>query len=174
MATTSQIQTAPFLQRTLWNANGLSQHALELQSFLTSRNIDIMLLSEIHFTLKSYLRIPHYTIYHTNHPAGTAREGIAIIIKNVIKHHPLSNYSRYYLQATSVSVEGSIGHLTITIKIFLLLSAPRFIAGGDYSAKHTDWGSRLITPRGREVLKTLESNNSPLHGPPYILAIRHE
>jgi hypothetical protein len=36
---------------------------------------------------------------------------------------------------------------------------PRFIAGGDYNAKHTDWGSRLITPRGREVLRTLESNN---------------
>jgi hypothetical protein len=35
----------------------------------------------------------------------------------------------------------------------------RFIAGGGYNAKHTDWGSRLITPRGREVLKTLERNN---------------
>jgi hypothetical protein len=34
-----------------------------------------------------------------------------------------------------------------------------FIAGGDYNAKHTDWGSRLITPRGREVLKTIERNN---------------
>jgi hypothetical protein len=35
----------------------------------------------------------------------------------------------------------------------------RFIAGGDYNAKHTDWGSRLITPRGHEVLKTMERNN---------------
>jgi hypothetical protein len=35
----------------------------------------------------------------------------------------------------------------------------RFIAGGDYNAKHTDWGSRLITPRGRKVLKTMERNN---------------
>jgi hypothetical protein len=32
----------------------------------------------------------------------------------------------------------------------------RFIAGGDYNAKYTYWGSRLITPRGREVLKTME------------------
>jgi hypothetical protein len=36
---------------------------------------------------------------------------------------------------------------------------PRFIADGDYNAKHTDWGSRIITPQGREVLKTMESNN---------------
>jgi hypothetical protein len=35
----------------------------------------------------------------------------------------------------------------------------RFIAGGDYNAKHTDWGFRLITHRRREVLKTIERNN---------------
>jgi hypothetical protein len=31
----------------------------------------------------------------------------------------------------------------------------RFITGGDYNG----WGSRLITPRGLEVLKTMERNN---------------
>jgi hypothetical protein len=77
-----------FLQLALWNANGLSHHADELQTFLASRHIDIMLLSETHFTHKSYLRIPHYTVYHTSHPAGTARDGTAIIIKNTISHHP--------------------------------------------------------------------------------------
>jgi hypothetical protein len=36
----------------------------------------------------------------------------------------------------------------------------RFIAGGDYSAEHTYWGSRqLITPRGREILRTMEQLN---------------
>jgi hypothetical protein len=34
-----------------------------------------------------------------------------------------------------------------------------FIVGGDYNAKHTNWGSRLITPRGRKVLKMMEKNN---------------
>jgi hypothetical protein len=68
-----------------------------------------MLLSETHFTQNSYLRIPNYTLYHTTHPAGTARGGTAII-----RHHSLPNYSRDYLQATSVSVEDSVGYLTIT------------------------------------------------------------
>jgi exonuclease III len=72
---------AKFLQIALWNANGLAHHADELQTFLAIRNIDIMLLSETHFTQKSYLKLSHYTIYHTNHPAGTARGGAAIIIK---------------------------------------------------------------------------------------------
>jgi hypothetical protein len=32
----------------------------------------------------------------------------------------------------------------------------RFIGGVDYNAKHTAWGSHLITPRGREIYKTME------------------
>jgi hypothetical protein len=32
----------------------------------------------------------------------------------------------------------------------------RFRAGGDYNTKHTAWGSRLNTPRGRVVYKTME------------------
>jgi hypothetical protein len=35
----------------------------------------------------------------------------------------------------------------------------RFIAGDDYNAKHTDWGSRLITPRGRDILEMMEQLN---------------
>jgi hypothetical protein len=40
---------ATFLQLALWNANGLHQHAEELKTFLSVRNIDIMLISETHF-----------------------------------------------------------------------------------------------------------------------------
>jgi hypothetical protein len=35
----------------------------------------------------------------------------------------------------------------------------RFFAGGDCNAKHTDWRSRLITPRGCELFNTMERNN---------------
>jgi hypothetical protein len=35
----------------------------------------------------------------------------------------------------------------------------QFIAGGDYNPKHTDWGSRLVSHKGCEVLKTIERNN---------------
>jgi hypothetical protein len=100
----------------VWNANGLSQHAAELQTFLTCRQIDIMLISETHFTHKSYLRIPLYTVYNTNHPAGTARGGTAIIIKTALPHHPLRNFNRDYLQATSVSVTTSVGPITISLQ----------------------------------------------------------
>jgi hypothetical protein len=64
-------------------------------------------------------------------------------------------------------VEESVGFLTISVvqlppqynvkqqqfEDFYNNLGRRFIAGGDYNTKHTDWGSRLITPRGRKVDK---------------------
>ena len=35
----------------------------------------------------------------------------------------------------------------------------RFIAGGDYNAKHTQCGSRLVTARGKKLLKSITTNN---------------
>jgi uncharacterized membrane protein YvbJ len=106
-----------------------------------------MLISETDFTEKSYLKLPNHTIYHTNHPAETA-----IIIKNSITHHQLNNYSQDFLQATSVSVEDSVGLLTTSagylppkytvkqeqLEDYYNTLGHRFITAGDCNAKHTD------------------------------------
>jgi exonuclease III len=68
----------------LWNTNGLTQHAEELRTFISDHNIDVMLISETHFTDKNYFKLPFYSVYHTNHPAGTARGGSVIIIKKTL------------------------------------------------------------------------------------------
>ena len=88
-------------QIALWNANGLIQHRLEIILFLQIHNIDVMLISETHFTDKSYLNIPGYVIYDTQHPDGTAHGGTAIIIRNNLKHHVLPEYKTDCIQATS-------------------------------------------------------------------------
>ena len=156
------------LQLAIWNANGLTQHIEELKAFILDKHIDILLISETHFTEKSYLKIPGYLVYHTNHPSASARGGSAIIIKNIIKHYQLNNYSSNHLQATSVSIEDTNGPLTIsaiyspprfTIKQnqyedYFNTLGRRFISGGDCNAKHTFWGSRITTPKGRQLLKT--------------------
>jgi hypothetical protein len=98
----------------LWNANGLIQHAKELKTFFSLHNIDVMLMSEAHFTEKSYLKLLNYTVYHTNHLAGTARGGTSIIIKIL---HTTSSIERLcfdFLQATTVSVEDPVGSLIIS------------------------------------------------------------
>jgi hypothetical protein len=70
-------------------------------------------------------------------------------------------------------VEDSVGLLTVSaaylppkysvkqeqLEDFYNTPGHFFIVGGDYNANHTDWGSRLITPRGCEVLKIMERNN---------------
>lgn len=38
----------------------------------------------------------------------------------------------------------------------------RFIVRGDYNAKHTHWGSRLITPKGRTLLKVANNINTEI------------
>jgi hypothetical protein len=103
-----------FLQLALWSASGLPLHTEELNMFISIHDIDVMLISETHFTGKSYLQFSKYTIYHANHPAGTAWGETAVIIKNSIQHHQPSNCSKDFLQATSVIVEDTVGLLTIS------------------------------------------------------------
>jgi hypothetical protein len=44
---------AKFLQLALWNTNDLTQHTEELITFISINNIDVMLISETHFTEKA-------------------------------------------------------------------------------------------------------------------------
>jgi exonuclease III len=72
-----------------WNANGLQNHQEEIKTFLKINNIDILLISETHFTDKNYFNVPSYKIYQTNYPDGKAHGGTAIIIKESIDHFVL-------------------------------------------------------------------------------------
>lgn len=152
-----------------WNANGVPQHKLELSQFLNGKHIDVMLLSETHLTNKYNFQIPGYRFYSTNHPDGKAHGGTGILIRARIKHHPHSTYAKPYLQSTSISVQSGNGLITlaavycpprfsITEDIFMEYFntlGERFVAAGDYNAKHTYWGSRLITPKGKELYNTI-------------------
>jgi exonuclease III len=81
----------------LWNANELTQHAEEPCNFISDHNKDVMLISETHFTDKNYFKLPFHSVYHTNHLAGTAHGGSAIILKNSIQHNLHNGYSSDYL-----------------------------------------------------------------------------
>ena len=132
-----------------------------------------MLISETHFTTRSYFKTPNYTIYDTQHPNGTAHGETAILIRNGIKHYLHGHHNLEYLQATSITVEDWVGPLTVaaiycppkhTIKAkqfrhFYATQGHRYLAGGDYNAKHAHWGSQLDTPRGCNLLKAMQEEN---------------
>lgn len=157
------------LKIALWNANGLSQHKLEVQTFIIEQNLDIMLISETHFTEKNYLKFNGYKLYDTKHPSGKGHGGTAILIKNRIKHHEIEGYCKDHIQATSICLEEWNSKCIISavycppkhaikkrdfINFFDTLGE-KFIAGGDYNSKHTFWGSRLVSTKGKQLLEAI-------------------
>jgi hypothetical protein len=163
---------ANFLRLALGNANGLIQHAEELKTAISLHNIDVMLISETHFTAKRYFKLLNYRAYTVNYipRRNCSRRNCDNHKKNSIQHHQSNGYCLDFHQATTVSVEDSVGSLIISavylppkhivkreqLERFYNTLGQRFIAVGDYNAKHTAWGSRPITPREREIYKTME------------------
>ncbi|KAI8120461.1 putative RNA-directed DNA polymerase from transposon X-element [Lucilia cuprina] len=76
------------LRIVIWNANGISNHANEI--FVKNNYIDIFLVSETHFTSRSFFRIKDYDIVFANHPDERAHGGAAILIWNNIKYEILN------------------------------------------------------------------------------------
>lgn len=153
-----------------WNANGLQQHQNELQVVLNIENIDVCLISESHFTRESYIHFEGYKTYHALHPDNTARGGSAIIIKENLSHCEQHKYVEQCIQAVAVCIKTKRYPITISsiycppkysLKAeqyteFLEKLGCRFVLGGDFNAKHTYWGSRLISTKGRELLNAIK------------------
>jgi len=157
------------LRLALWNANGVSSHRLELQTFLDLHKIDVALISETHFTSSTVFRLPRYTVFQTIHPDDTAHGGAAVIIRNSLRHHEHLRIQTNELQAIAFQLEALPWPLTVstvycpprhappsvTYATFFQSLGPRFLVGGDWNAKHTTWGARLITPKGRHLLSAI-------------------
>jgi len=162
------------LELATWNANELAEHSPEV---ILNQDIDILRVSETHFTNKRYLRIPRYTLFHTKHPDGEAHVGTTFTIRSSIKHFQFDKRQTDFLQATNVMIETLYGCITISavsnsplkqvikseqyINFFEILSN-RFIAAGDYNAKHIKWDSRLTSRIGRKLLKAIDTMNTPI------------
>ena len=152
----------------LWNAIGLIQRRNELEIFLHTEKIDIIIVSETHFTNKGYFPIPNYKCYSTHHPDDTAHGGTAILIKKSILHHELEKYENSFLQTTSINIICNNRPNIVVSALYCPPShyiskeqfssfyetlGPKFLAGGDFNAKHTNWGSRLITPKREKFVQ---------------------
>lgn len=161
------------LRLAIWNANGLSNHTREVEAFLNLHFIDILLVSETHFTSRSHFKIRGYDLLHTNHPDNRAHAGACILIRNTIKYEVLPSTQEKYLQATNLKIKCADGDFIISsvyfpprhnIKVqhyqqFFNTLGNKFLVGGDFNAKHPWWGSRLINPKGRELYKCVMDNH---------------
>lgn len=164
---------ATTLRIAFWNSNGLSNHIQELILFLNTNKIDILLISETHSTGRTVIKIPHYDIYYANHPDGSAHAGSAVIIRKAINHYSMQPYVTVKIQSAIIKLQAFPWPLTIAAIYspprhiistdeyleFLATLGPHFLVAGDWNAKHTAWGSRLITPKGRNLLEAIQQNN---------------
>lgn len=139
----------------------------------------MFLLSETHFTQKSHCYVPGYKFYQVMHPDGRAHGGSAIFIKNTIKHHQGQHFCCDEIQATNVIVEDWHGMVTVSsvysppkhnikqelYETFFKSLGGRFLACGDFNAKHYAWGSRLISPKGRQLHSAIRNLNLNITSP---------
>lgn len=141
----------------IWNANGLSKYRNVIILFIKNNNIDILLISEIHFTRKIYIVIKGYDIINAYQPSGQAQGGSAVIVKNTLIYKTLHSISTNLTQVAKIQIKCMHSNIAVAA-VYVPPRYPckldnfntlfqglgrQFIAGGDYNAKHPWWGSRL-------------------------------
>lgn len=161
------------LKTLLWNANGLKQHESELLHLLLEKQIDIALITETHCKPNIKLYFPGFNIFRTNHPDKTAHAGSAIIISSKIQHQLLPSLQLPTIQSTTIQI--TLNHLPTKISSVYLPPHPaitsrqlnqflkslgqHFLTGGDFNAKHPQWGCISENQRGKMLQKI--TKNTP-------------
>jgi exonuclease III len=154
------------------NANGLLNHKQNVITYLHLKKIGVLLISESHFTDLTTFNIPQYITYSTPPPGCTTHGGSLIIICKSIPHNELPKYQTDKIQATTVEIKTTTWQFTVTAiyspprhnistedyKDFFQSLGSRLMVGGDWNAKHTRWGSRVTTTKGRNLLRKMTNN----------------
>ena len=132
-----------------------------------------MLLAETHLTSKNLFKIYGYTCYNNNHPEDKSCGGTAILIKNRIKHFPLYTKQSKSIQYTAIRITETCQEMDVVavycppkyniksdefVNLFKVFKK-RSIIAGDFNAKSPLWGSRLTTPKGRQLVQAINKEN---------------
>lgn len=146
----------------LRNANGLKRHEPELLNLFTEKHIVIALISETHCTSnsKNFPRVQHLP---NRPPWWLCLWDSTIIISKKIQCQPLLNYKTKTIQVTNILI--TLNHIPTTISSVYCLPRPAissehlsqflnslgrsFLIGGDFNAKHSQWGCRTDNTMGR-------------------------
>ena len=160
-----------------WNANGILAKLPTFEVFLNCHDIDICLLTETHLTSNTVFNIDNYQVYNAICPGDTARGGSSLIIKNSLDHFEFGKIESlemqmFIIQLTSLKQKINIASIycspTCRLKKenftpILIELGDRFILGGDFNAKHLDWGSRVTLIRGKELRKAIKELGCNFH-----------
>ena len=164
-----------------WNANSVRTEKNELIAFLSTHDIDIMLLGETWLKPAHSFKIPNY-ISHRNDRTPDRGGGTCILIKKTIPHHseptpPLGlgestiiqlhtrpNFTRIISSYIPPRPDYTYRQLTTDLDALTNSHLPTIIAG-DLNAKHASWHSRLNNPRGNMLYKYASRKGMHVSGP---------
>ena len=73
--------------------------------------VDVCLISEIHFTRESYIKLRGFDVYHAMHLNNCARGGSAVI-RNEISHHEHIKIEKEEFQVTLVKTKTTSSIIT--------------------------------------------------------------
>lgn len=99
-----------------WNANGIKSQRNSLMTFLNHRNIDITCITETHLSHTDKIKLPGYNIYRADRNApARSMGGVAILIRNKIKHQHFPIPVLQSLEATAVLINFNNRSILIVI-----------------------------------------------------------
>jgi len=172
-----------------WNAAGVTNKVNELEAFMNLHNLDVMMLAETklnpnQMTGANITNINGYHCYTTTRPSHFRSGGVAILIKNGIKHMALQPMGLNQLQCAPVAITLNTDESLIIAPIYcppqptwteqqfnLLLSNFQKLAKnngsnnkpagilicGDWNAKHRWWGNVKASNRGKLLMNAIHN-----------------
>lgn len=161
-----------------WNAQSIMSKLYEFIDFIHNHSTDIIVLTETWLNSSKNLSIPNYEIYRMDRQDGE-HGGVAIIIKENIKHEILPSLNTTAIENISIKITTQNLYFTITAAYFpgTNLSAQNlnnfkkdlqtltsvnhsFFVCGDFNAKHTLWNNFRCNRAGKilytEITKLLK------------------
>lgn len=151
-----------------WNANGIQHKIHELYDYMTSHHIHIACLNETH--LKHSQKLYSHPDYITHRLDRSEKRlgGVAIIVKNNVKHKLLPHSNTQLIENISIEVSLSNGGSIIITSVYLpggtqclqastflrsdirkLTNSPKsYFICGDLNARHRSWNCYRANKNG--------------------------
>lgn len=85
-----------------WNSGSLYHKYHELDLFLNTYHVDILLATETKLTETRPIHISGYTTHTANHPSGNCRGGSAILIRSNLDHDALPPFCSEQIQLARI------------------------------------------------------------------------
>lgn len=171
-----------------WNSDSIKLRKLEFEQFLINFEVDVCCLNETKLASNQKFHCNNYVIYRNDRNAHGG--GVAILIKNNIKHCVLPSLPNISQEHVIVNIYSKSG----TFSIIAIYNPPkkslnmkdlqklcnvnkRVLILGDLNAKHLSWNCPVNNKNGNVLLKFITKNNilmltpdEPTFYPTYSLA----